>query len=195
MFLLFKILLIMSKQEYFEELLAHHCAPTLCKCKVANMFHLEKSKFEDIDETIKTYNQILKTKNIYIHIFQSLNSRVTIFVFSKKQLESLLNRDEVKHFLSLYGYKKFSIHSVFNHLKKRLNESIEYPHEIGVLLGYPLEDVIGFIESQSCIMIGTWKVYNSNPDEAQQRFKLYKSVREYFIKEVRNGRKIATLVH
>ncbi len=76
-----------------------------------------------------------------------------------------------------------------------MNESIEYPHEIGVLLGYPLEDVIGFIESQSCIMIGTWKVYNSNPDEAQQRFKLYKSVREYFIKEVRNGRKIATLVH
>lgn len=52
MFLLFKILLIMSKQEYFEELLAHHCAPTLCKCKVANMFHLEKSKLEDIDETI-----------------------------------------------------------------------------------------------------------------------------------------------
>ena len=44
-------------------------------------------------------------------------------------------------------------------------------------------------------MIGTWKVYNSNPDEAQQRFKLYKSVREYFIQEVRNGRKIATLVH
>ena len=59
MFLLFKILLIMSKQEYFEELLAHHCAPTLCKCKVANMFHLEKSKFEDIDETIELHRPFI----------------------------------------------------------------------------------------------------------------------------------------
>ncbi|HBP24462.1 MAG TPA: DUF3793 domain-containing protein, partial [Oribacterium sp.] len=39
--------------------------------------------------------------------------------------------------------------------------SEEFPHEIGILLGYPLEDVEGFIchKKEGCKCVGTWKVY------------------------------------
>ena len=37
----------------------------------------------------------------------------------------------------------------------------EFPHEIGFFLGYPYEDVIGFIDNhgQNCLASGLWKVY------------------------------------
>ena len=43
----------------------------------------------------------------------------------------------------------------------RLNDIDAFPHEIGVFLGYPLEDVLGFIENggRNCLYCGCWKVY------------------------------------
>jgi len=37
----------------------------------------------------------------------------------------------------------------------------EFPHEIGLFLGYPVEDVRGFIEQRGkdCKLSGYWKVY------------------------------------
>ena len=39
----------------------------------------------------------------------------------------------------------------------------EFPHEMGLLLGYPVEDVEGFIlnEGENCLYIGYWKVYEN----------------------------------
>jgi len=49
-----------------------------------------------------------------------------------------------------------------------------FPHEIGVFLGYPLHDVIGFINNagkNSCCC-GYWKVYNEQ-DDARRRFRRF----------------------
>ena len=48
-----------------------------------------------------------------------------------------------------------------------------FPHEIGVILGYPLEDVKGYMENggQKCLLNGYWKVYN-NPEEAKRKFEI-----------------------
>lgn len=49
------------------------------------------------------------------------------------------------------------------------------PHEIGFFLGYPYEDVSGFIKyrGQACICLGAWKVY-ANARQAQRRFSRFK---------------------
>ena len=59
-------------------------------------------------------------------------------------------------------------------LKKRLAED-DFPHEIGVFLGYPLGDVVGFIENRglNCKCVGCWKVY-CNEHEAVKTFERYK---------------------
>lgn len=58
---------------------------------------------------------------------------------------------------------------------KRLGESDEFPHEIGLFLGYPVEDVKGFIENKaSCAKcVGYWKVYGDE-EKAQKLFNQYK---------------------
>ena len=49
------------------------------------------------------------------------------------------------------------------------------PHEIGVFLGYPLEDVVGFIRNRgrNYTCCGYWKAYG-DPEAAQKRFDQYR---------------------
>lgn len=44
---------------------------------------------------------------------------------------------------------------------RRLREEETFPHEIGLFLSYPPEDVRGFIRSPACgyKCVGCWKVY------------------------------------
>ena len=185
----------MNNREFFEELLAYHCAPTLCKFKIANMFYVDKSLLVNIEELVQIYNKILNSKGINIRLFQSSKSRVTVFVFSILHLGLALNQNSIQQFLSFYGYRDFSINGVFDRLEYRLDASTSYPHEIGILLGYPLEDVKGFINSDSCKMVGAWKVYSSNLVEAKKKFTLYDSLRDFFVWEIENGTKLINLIH
>ena len=56
-------------------------------------------------------------------------------------------------------------------LSRRLCCSADFPHEIGVFLGYPLGDVVGFIENRgkNFTCCGCWKSYG-DPDAAQKHF-------------------------
>ena len=56
------------------------------------------------------------------------------------------------------------------HLQDRpastLSGSCAFPHEIGLFLGYPFEDVMGFIENkgENYLCSGCWKVYSCEQD-------------------------------
>ena len=60
-------------------------------------------------------------------------------------------------------------------LVKKLRSESSFPHEIGLFLGYPPEDVCGFIENKAedCKCVGCWKVYG-DADKAQLLFDKYK---------------------
>lgn len=60
---------------------------------------------------------------------------------------------------------------------KKLREEPDFPHEIGLFLGYPLEDVKGFIENKadSSKCSGCWKVYG-NEQKALKLFEKYENV-------------------
>ena len=75
-----------------------------------------------------------------------------------------------------------------------MNSSKTFPHEIGVFLGYPLEDVIGFIKNsgQNSICTGCWKVYY-NECEALKLFKRYKKCREVYQRLFKQGKTVLQL--
>ena len=65
--------------------------------------------------------------------------------------------------------------AVLAELLHRLVLRADFPHEVGLFLGYPLEDVQGFeADSRAFKYAGTWKVYG-DPAEAARRMALYKS--------------------
>ena len=61
-------------------------------------------------------------------------------------------------------------------LQSQMTGRCSFPHEIGFFLGYPYEDVIGFIdnEGENFLCSGCWKVYAKERD-AQTCFCCYKN--------------------
>ena len=80
------------------------------------------------------------------------------------------------------------------HLAKRLSDSAEFPHEIGLFLGYPIVDVIGFIhnKAQNYKYCGLWKVYGDT-EQAQKIFELYKKCERIYYEKWSSGRDIERL--
>ena len=70
----------------------------------------------------------------------------------------------------------------------------EFPHEIGLFLSYPPEDVQGFIENhaQNYKLSGLWKVYG---DEAYARaaFAKYKKCTDIYCRSWRSGASLEAL--
>ena len=87
----------------------------------------------------------------------------------------------MQRFLSGYGYRAFGTDYAVERLKQRLCTEDSFPHEIGIFLGYPLEDVKGFIENagKNAKFTGCWKVYN-NECEAIRTFQQYKKCRDVY---------------
>ena len=63
-----------------------------------------------------------------------------------------------------------------------------YPHEVGLVLGYPPEDVRGFIEhgGRDYVLSGYWKVYG-DPVRAQRIFAAYDRARDAGIRLAGKG--------
>ena len=80
-------------------------------------------------------------------------------------------------------------------LTKRL-QITDFPHEIGIFLGYPLDDVEGFIKNkgQNFLLNGYWKVY-SNKEEKEKIFKAYKKSKAYNKALAKKGYDLAQLVN
>lgn len=81
-----------------------------------------------------------------------------------------------------------------NRLIKKLREEPDFPHEIGLFLGYPLEDVKGFIENKAdCSKCsGCWKVYG-NEEKALKLFEKYQKCAGIYCAQWKKGMTIERL--
>ena len=117
-----------------------------------------------------------------------------MYVCRKQRLQERLDDQEVQSFLGKYGYVQKDADYALQRLKERLAKAEGFPHEIGVFLDYPLEDVVGFIENagQNYKCSGCWKVY-CNECETRKLFAKYKKCREVYRRLWNQGRDIRTL--
>ena len=79
-------------------------------------------------------------------------------------------------------------------LIRRFRESGEFPHEVGLFLSYPPEDVKGFIEHRACDFkcAGLWKVYG-DVEKARRMFDQFKKCTEIYCALWRSGSDIGQL--
>ena len=59
--------------------------------------------------------------------------------------------------------------------------------------GYPLHDVVGFIEQRECLLRGHWNVYR-HPRKAMQMFSLFERCSKELMRGVRHGIPIEQLI-
>lgn len=177
-----------------EKCLIRFCSPTLAGLKTANMFTYEfESDVELLDE-VKNCNLELRNKGITVSVMKRNGNRALIYVYRKARLLKTFMDIHVVKFLERYGYTVNRLENVLARLKHRITDSFEFPHEIGVFLGYPLGDVIGFIENsgRNCKCCGCWKVY-CDECQARKTFAQYKKCTNVYMNLYTNGTPVQKL--
>lgn len=169
-----------------EEMIIKHCSPTLAGIKTGNMFSCAFDNPEQMKESIRTYNRLLNKKGLRVLPLKQKDNRTLVYIFRPKALKEDLCDGLACRILKDKGYCTETSDKCIVHLIRRINLLDDFPHEVGLFLGYPPEDVYGFIGNEECKYSGLWKVYG-DVDAAQQRFDRYKECTKLYAKRYSEG--------
>lgn len=178
----------MNLSASIENGLIRHCSPTLACLKTANLFAVECNCTEELDDIIQKWNGRLSGKGLTIIRLSEKNDRSLIYVFRENKLLHDLNCPKINVFLRNNGYPATDVDSAISTLRTHLNELDEFPHEIGVFLGYPIDDVLGFISNKgrNYKCCGCWKVYR-NEREAEKTFARFRKCETVYMRLWKQG--------
>ena len=184
----------MNLSKSFEKSLIRHCSPTLASLKTAGLFTLEFTCHKELNEVLREWNKNLSDKGVAMIALRETDNRALIYVFRKNKLRKDLCCPKIERFLKNNGYGGTNIGAALSTLRSHLNEHGNFPHEIGVFLGYPIDDVIGFIinKGQNSKCTGCWKVY-CNECEAAKTFARFKKCEAVYMRLWEQGRSVRQL--
>ena len=158
----------------FDQMMIHYSAPTLCGIKPGNLFFIKSSDFSES----QLYIWKKKFENCGFSLASAKSAKDTVFilVYDPLWLRILLGDMFVSSYLLGKGYKKpLDSTSVITELTRRIKSQKNFPHEVGIILGYPLLDVIEFEakNGKDCKYCGYWKSY-SDVEKAKKCMCSYK---------------------
>lgn len=175
-----------------ESKMALQCAPVITGIKISNLLIVSSCD----EETVRTFFK--KTGMIHYRLLRQ-NNKTTFLIFRGSQLSMYLQDKDVQKILEENGYKDFSLGGILRTFQYRyethMNQGEGFPHEIGVLLGYPIEDVVGFIKQKgkNYLYSGYWKVYK-DVSAKKKIFEGYENAKEKLILLLAEGYDIRTII-
>ncbi|HEX3078531.1 MAG TPA: DUF3793 family protein [Lachnospiraceae bacterium] len=168
-----------------EMQIARQCAPLLTGIKISNILITHVTSRDRVSSIFQ--DSPIKMK--YLHIG---SDRVAILLYRMTELVKLLQDIQVQRIMKSYGYQNMEVDAVLELFASRysmyMKEREEFPHEMGILLGYPIEDVLGFIhnEGKNYLYTGYWKVY-SNLYDTLHLFERFKYAKLMMVQLVMHG--------
>lgn len=136
----------------FEAVLVEQCATTLAGVKPASLFRYQGADKRQPREAAARWAKELAPYGITIRVLKYCpqTGACLIYLYRAGWLRSILSEPSTRAFLAGQGYgADQSCQELLRQLSRRLCLEREFPHEIGVFLGYPLEDVVGFIRNRA----------------------------------------------
>ncbi|HMM19832.1 MAG TPA: DUF3793 family protein [Selenomonadales bacterium] len=162
------------KTGQFFEWLSLALAPTLCGSKPSTILSLRDVRHLALLSIWRECGcATLQTTALRFKILRRLPSLETVLFYRSDLLEQCLADDHHRWFLSSQGYPvNEGVESCLAVLQERFRDCC--PHEIGLLLGIPLKDVLGFMAMTDLPLTcrGEWCVYGDPAVSlaAMQRF-------------------------
>ena len=178
-----------------EKVLIENCSPTLAGIKPASLVSLKYESREKANEDIRQMNRsIFIGKGLRAVPLRYTKDSILLLIYRPAVLEKRLSDGRIRKYLEERGYVCSSITHCVAHLAQRIRESGDFPHEIGIFLGYPLADVIGFTEhrDEGCKLTGYWKVYGDEMS-ARVTFERYRSCTACYLRSWRSGADMRSL--
>lgn len=178
--------------ENIETQLALQCAPLITGLKVSNLLIISKGNE-------KVVKRILNRTGISYYRLIQTRAKTTFLLFRRNELEEFLSDENVRNVLMKAGYKSLQIDKILRTFSLRYEAYIQgdksFPHEMGLLLGYPVEDVVGFVENngKNFLYSGYWKVYE-NQKAKVKLFDKFKVAEETLIHLLSNGLSMSDII-
>ena len=168
-----------------EESLARYCAPVLMGRKPASLYSTKSLQ-------IALPVAQLRRCGLCRIVIRHNRGHLLVLLYSPAMLSEALSELSVSKAIFSLGYPvDRNLDDMLRHLLSRFSHTDSFPHEIGFFLGYPPEDVIGFIQhrGQHCKLCGMWKVYG-DVKRACKMFSEYQSCKTHLLSALENGTSI-----
>ena len=169
-----------------QEKAAEQCAPVIFGIKPSNLLIIDQCY-------AKALKSLVETTGLKVRCFEHRAEKQVWFMFREEPLYRQLADPDNMSFMKQFGYtENMTMDEILAYAAKRFREykrgEAGFPHEMGILLGYPLGDVKGFIEhhGRDCWCSGYWKVYE-NEEKARETFRLYARVKQIAMDMVKQG--------
>lgn len=179
---------LMNNKEYIENFLIYNSSLVIAGIKPAATITIKKNKNRLYNSWLKFGSDFIEAINLDFIELRESDDSIIIMIYDKIILKDELNKESHIEFLENIGYCFNSdVNYYINTLKSRY-EKYHCPHELGLFLGIPFEDVKDFMEctTKKCLLCGYWKVYNDS-DKARKIFNSYDKVKEYTRNNILNG--------
>ncbi|MGN1008484.1 MAG: DUF3793 family protein, partial [Butyricicoccus sp.] len=150
-----------------------------------------KREFPELHTLLAEYQKEFARFSICLEAVCSCDRRDLVLVYQPKLLATQLSQKKVRELLRQDGYPAGSMREQIEHLKFRLAEQQDFPHEIGLFLGYPVGDVLAFQRrrGEGCKLCGYWKVYG-DVEEAKRCFARFDACRAAITESLHAGKTI-----
>ncbi len=182
-----------------REAVIDHCAPTLAGLKTGSIFTVKNSEFDNSQDELRKglckLNMVFNKKGLRIVPIRKTESHTLVYLYRPDMLKCDLNAPEAMDILMQCGYDCGNTDCCLAQLVKHLEQDADFPHEIGLFLGYPPYDVKCFMrdtrEGVKCV--GCWKVY-SNSERAVETFEKFKKCTEIYHRAAKGGKTLEELI-
>lgn len=181
----------MCKQ--FERTLAFHCAPALFGIKASNLINVSLKDFPNLHEEIEKLNKSFNPR-ICFRILHESKKKALILVYQEYKLSRALFNDRSYEYLKEYNYpKERKLDLYLNYLSNKINGD-SFPHEIGVFLGYDLDDIREYQNgNKNCLLVGYWKVF-SQKEKKMRIFEQYTKCKNIVSSLLNKGYRLEAII-
>ena len=170
-----------------NEMLIRCCAPTMASLKTGNMFNCPFASREEMIADLRKLNRMLGRKGLRIIPLRWSDGHALLYLYRPRMLERDLQNDLAAQLLTECGYSCGNPNSCVAQLITRLRGSRDFPHEVGLFLGYPPADVEGFMHRKhACKLSGIWKVYD-DVEGAEKSFARCRRCTEVYLRRFAEG--------
>ena len=164
------------------------CAPLLTGIKLSNLLNVRADQKEEVFK-------LFEGSKICCRVLYEFRGRLSILLYRPGMLAAYLDREDVKKLMMSFGYGDLELEEILDRIADGYQEHMDgkrgFPHEIGLVLGYPPVDVEGFIkkEGRDFLYSGYWKVYG-DVEQAKQTFQAYDNAKECAVVEFMAGKQM-----
>ena len=171
-----------------EELVIRQAAPTLAGIKTGSLFPCPCEDKAALLAEIRAFNRRYQARGLCLLPLRFTKGKALLYLYRPAALQRDLDSDAAAKLLAGAGYPCGSCGGCVAALVRRMRSSAEFPHEVGLFLSYPPEDVKGFIENRAANAkcTGVWKVYGDER-QARQTFAKYKKCTQVYCERWQSG--------